>query len=192
MGLLTKLMAILGFNRREVNVLVVGLNNSGKSTLVNQLKPEEQRATEIVPTVGFNVEKFNNKNVGFTAFDMAGQGRYRELWEHHYKDCQGIIFVVDSSDGLRLVVARDELEALLDHQHIRSKRHLPILVFANKMDVRGALSAVQVSASLGLEKISNKPWHICASNAMTGEGLQEGIEWLTNQIRQSVMLEENS
>ncbi|XP_059489197.1 ADP-ribosylation factor-like protein 6 isoform X4 [Neocloeon triangulifer] len=147
--------------RREVNVLVVGLNNS-------------------------------DKNVGFTAFDMAGQGRYRELWEHHYKDCQGIIFVVDSSDGLRLVVARDELEALLDHQYIKTKKHLPILVFANKMDVRGALSAVQVSASLGLENISNKPWHICASNAMTGEGLQEGIEWLTNQIRQSVMLEASS
>jgi ADP-ribosylation factor-like protein 6 len=49
-----------------------------------------------------------------------------------------------------------------------------------------------VSASLGLEKISDKPWHICASNATSGEGLQEGIEWLTHQIRQSVQLEESS
>jgi ADP-ribosylation factor-like protein 6 len=123
--------------------------------------------------------------VGFTAFDMAGEGRYRELWEHHYKDCHGVIFVVDSSDALRLVVARDELEALLNHPHIQNRR-LPILLFANKMDVRGALSAVRVSASLSLERIPDKPWHICASNALSGEGLQEGIEWLTNQIRDIV------
>jgi ADP-ribosylation factor-like protein 6 len=63
MGLLTKLMAILGFGRREVNVLVVGLNNSGKTTVVNHFKPEERRAPEIVPTVGFNVEKFNSRFV---------------------------------------------------------------------------------------------------------------------------------
>lgn len=60
MGLLTKLMAVLGLNRREVNVLVVGLNNSGKSTVVNHFKPDDRRAAEIVPTVGFNVEKFTS------------------------------------------------------------------------------------------------------------------------------------
>ena len=52
---------------------------------------------------------FADRNVGFTAFDMSGQGRYRNLWEHYYKECQGIVFVVDSSDKLRMVVAKDEL-----------------------------------------------------------------------------------
>ena len=72
---------------------------------------------------------FSDRNVGFTAFDMSGQGRYRNLWEHYYRDCQvaiiitpdinldifhqGIIFVVDSSDRLRMVVAKDELDMLL-------------------------------------------------------------------------------
>lgn len=70
----------------------------------------------------------SDRNVGFTAFDMSGQGRYRNLWEHYYRDCQvetittdlylsafhqGIIFVVDSSDRLRMVVAKDELDMLL-------------------------------------------------------------------------------
>lgn len=58
------------------------------------------------------------RNVGFTAFDMSGQGRYRSLWEHYYHDCQGIIFVVDSSDKLRLVVAKDELDMLLQHPEV--------------------------------------------------------------------------
>ena len=56
---------------------------------------------------------FADRNVGFTAFDMSGQGRYRNLWEHYYKECQGIVFVVDSSDKLRMVVAKDELDMLL-------------------------------------------------------------------------------
>ena len=57
--------------------------------------------------------KLSDRNVGFTAFDMSGQGRYRNLWEHYYKECQGIVFVVDSSDKLRMVVAKDELDMLL-------------------------------------------------------------------------------
>jgi len=126
-----------------------------------------------------------DRNVGFTAFDMSGQGRYRNLWEHYYRDCQGIIFVVDSSDRLRMVVAKDELDMLLQHPDIQARR-LPILFFANKMDLRDAMSSVKVSQTLGLERLLDKPWHICASNAATGEGLQEGIEWLTGQIKENM------
>lgn len=126
-----------------------------------------------------------DRNVGFTAFDMSGQGRYRNLWEHYYKECQGIVFVVDSSDKLRMVVAKDELDMLLQHPDIRSRK-IPILFFANKMDCRDALSSVKVSQTLGLERIMDKPWHICASNAVTGEGLHEGVEWLTSQIKDQI------
>lgn len=185
MGFWDKLVNLLGLKKKEVNILVVGLNNSGKSTIINHFKNEEEKLTEIVPTVGFNVEKFRNQNVGFTAFDMSGQGRYRDLWEHYYKDCQGVVFVIDSSDRLRLVVVREELDLLLQHPDI-SGRRFPILFFANKMDVRDALSSVKIAAGLGLERILDKPWHICASNALTGEGLQEGVEWLTQQVREMV------
>jgi len=126
-----------------------------------------------------------DRNVGFTAFDMSGQGRYRNLWEHYYKECQGIVFVVDSSDKLRMVVAKDELDMLLQHPDIRARK-LPILFFANKMDCKDALSSVKVSQTLGLERIMDKPWHICASNAVTGEGLHEGVEWLTSQIKDTL------
>lgn len=113
---------------------------------------------------------------------MSGHGRYRDLWEHYYKDCNGIIYVIDSSDRLRLVVVKDELDLLLQHHDILNRK-LPILFFANKMDCKDALSSVKIAAALGLDKIMDKPWHICASNAITGDGLQEGVEWLTAQIR---------
>nr|CAD7589709.1 unnamed protein product [Timema genevievae] len=136
MGLWDKLVSLLGFKKKEVNVLVIGLNNSGKSTVINHFKNEEERTVDIVPTVGFNVEKF-----------------------------------------------KKELDLLLQHPDI-SGRRLPILFFANKMDLRDALSSVKIASGLGLERILDKPWHICASNAVTGEGLQEGVEWLTQQIRE--------
>lgn len=43
-----------------------------------------------------------DQGIAFTAFDMSGAGRYRNLWEHHFKSCQGIVFVIDSSDRMRL------------------------------------------------------------------------------------------
>ncbi|ESO88897.1 hypothetical protein LOTGIDRAFT_204362 [Lottia gigantea] len=185
MGLLDRLARWLGMKKKEANVLVVGLDNSGKTTILNYLKPEECKSHDIVPTVGFSVEKFANSSLQFTAFDMSGQGRYRNLWEHYYRECHGIIFVVDSSDKLRMVVAKDELDQLLSHQDIKNRR-IPILFFANKMDLRDSVSSVKCSSLMGLELIRDKAWHICASNAMTGEGLHEGVEWLTDQIKDLV------
>lgn len=74
---------------------------------------------------------------------------------------------------------------LLQHPDIRARK-VPILFFANKMDCKEAMSSVKVSQTLGLERIMDKPWHICASNAVTGEGLHEGVEWLTAQIKDGI------
>lgn len=182
MGFWDKLTNWLGMKKKEANIVVVGLDNSGKTTILNHLKPPEVQTQDIVPTVGFTVEKFQSNSLGFTAFDMSGQGRYRNLWEHYYPECHGVIFVVDSSDTLRMSVAKDELDELLQNQHIRSRR-IPVLLFANKMDLRDSISAVKVSNLLSLESIQDKPWHICASNALTGEGLSEGVSWLGDQVK---------
>ncbi|KAL8559203.1 ADP-ribosylation factor-like protein 6 [Nucella lapillus] len=182
MGFFDTLAIWLGMKKKEVSVLVVGLDNSGKTTIINHFKPNEAKNHDIVPTVGFNVERFTSKALSFTAFDMSGQGRYRNLWEHYYKECHGVIFVIDSSDKLRMVVAKDELELLLHHADLMGRR-IPVLFFANKMDMRDAVSSVKCSSLMGLDNIRDKPWHICASNAITGDGLNEGVDWLTDQIK---------
>ena len=100
----------------------------------------------IAPTVGFNVENFSKNNISFTVFDMSGQGRYRNLWEHYYKDVGGIVFCIDSTDKIRMCVAKDELEALLGHAELRD---VPLLFFANKMDrptAQSPIDCVQVRA----------------------------------------------
>ncbi|CAH1393742.1 unnamed protein product [Nezara viridula] len=180
-----KLSNFFGIKKKSVKVIMIGLNNSGKSTIVSLLKNDSEKSPEIIPTIGLNVEHFKYQNVFFTAFDMSGQGRYRYLWERYYRNCDGIIFVVDSSDRLRLAVAKEELYLLLQHPDVAGRK-LPILFLANKMDVREALSSVKIATAFGLDRIKDKPWHIFSTNALTGEGLQEGVEWLTEQLCQTV------
>ncbi|CAM9240287.1 ADP-ribosylation factor-like protein 6 [Lampetra fluviatilis] len=182
MRLLERLASWLGVRRRELHVVCVGLDNSGKTTVVNQLKPLSAQSQDIVPTIGFSVEKFTTASLSLTVFDMSGQGRYRNLWEHYYREAQAVIFVVDSSDRLRMVVAKEELDSLLAHPDV-SGRRVPLLVFANKMDLKESLSSVACSSLLGLPDVHQSPWHIVASNALKGEGLQEGVDWLQDQIR---------
>ena len=182
MGLLDKLSNFLSSKKKDANILVVGLDNSGKTSLLNQLKPADSKTLTIVPTVGFNVEKFQCKALNFTTFDMSGQGKYRNLWEHYYKEIDAIIYVIDSSDRMRLVVSKEELLNMVDHVELRN-RNIPILVFANKMDVKGAYSVQDVSEELELNQIRNKRLKIFGSNALNGDGVNEGIEWLAQIIK---------
>ena len=68
MGFFDKLASFLGLKRCECNVLVVGLDNSGKTTILNHFKPDEQKHLDIVPTVGFNVEKFKSRLFNLSMF----------------------------------------------------------------------------------------------------------------------------
>lgn len=180
MPLFGKLLNFLGIRKKQASVLVVGLDNSGKTTVINQFKPTTEKSSEIVPTIGFNVEKFTLKSLNITAFDMSGQGRYRNLWEHYYKGVEGVIFVIDSSDSLRMVVAKDELIMMTSHDDFKGK-HVPILFLANKIDLPDSMPVSKITQILALDSLEH-PWNIQATNAVTGEGLEEGIEWLCDQL----------
>ena len=79
------------------------------STIIQRLKPERARSTDVVPTVGFSVDEFRKSGCSFTVFDMSGAGRYRNLWTQYYRDAEAVIFVVDTADKLRLAVVKDEV-----------------------------------------------------------------------------------
>jgi ADP-ribosylation factor-like protein 6 len=77
-----------GSKAKKSQIIIVGLDNSGKSTMINFLKPAKYSQVDIAATVGFKVEKFSQQKIDFTCFDMSGQGKYRTLWEKYYKDCE--------------------------------------------------------------------------------------------------------
>ena len=186
MGLLSMIAAAFGFSKKEARILVIGLDNSGKTTIINYLKAKKGSPTsyEVTPTVGFQVEEFASNNIKFTVYDMSGQGRYRSLWEQYYSDAQAIIYVLDSTDKLRMCVAKEELWSLLGNEAIKSKT-IPVLFFANKIDIPGSLTPDQCMDELDLYKIREKPWHIISSNALNGAGIQDGIRWLCEQVGKS-------
>ncbi|WIA20041.1 hypothetical protein OEZ86_013696 [Tetradesmus obliquus] len=111
---------------------------------------------------------------------MSGAGRYRLLWEQYYLETQAVIFVVDSADRLRLVVAKDELDNMLANQQLG--RRVPLLFLANKMDLPSALTPVELAQAFHLEEIRERPWQIVPSNALTGEGLDRGMDWLAEKL----------
>ncbi|CAN6450998.1 unnamed protein product [Victoria cruziana] len=111
MGMALSRMIRMLFAKREMRILMVGLDAAGKTTILYKLKLGEIVTT--IPTIGFNVETVEYKNVSFTVWDVGGQDKIRPLWRHYFQNTQGLIFVVDSNDKDRIVEARDELHRML-------------------------------------------------------------------------------
>eukprot|EP01083_Nonionella_stella_P058373 152886_1 len=88
------------FGKQEAGVLMIGLDAAGKTTILYKLKLGEIVST--IPTIGFNVETLEYKNLKFTVFDVGGQDKIRALWKHYYDQANAIIFVVDSADVNRI------------------------------------------------------------------------------------------
>ncbi|ORX58103.1 ADP-ribosylation factor [Hesseltinella vesiculosa] len=196
-------------SKKEMRILMVGLDAAGKTTILYKLKLGEIVTT--IPTIGFNVETVEYKNISFTVWDVGGQDKIRPLWRHYFQNTQGVIFVVDSNDRDRISEARDELQRMLGEEELRDAH---LLVFANKQDLPNAMNAAEITDKLGLHSLRNRQWYIqsaCATSGkfsisrsplystfslfgqmkqrmltqffVIGDGLYEGLEWLSNILK---------
>ena len=165
------------FSKRECRILMVGLDAAGKTTILYKMKLGELITT--IPTIGFNVETVEYKNISFTVWDVGGQHKIRPLWRHYYQNTQALIFVVDSVDADRLPEAKEELHRMLNEDELRDA---VLLVFANKQDLPNALTAAEITDQLGLQFLRQRNWYIQASCGQTGEGLYEGLDWLVANV----------
>ena len=116
----------------------------------------------------------------FTVWDVGGQDKIRPLWRHYFQNTQGLIFVIDSNDRERVNEARDELMRMLNEDELRDA---VLLVFANKQDLPNAMNAAEVTDKLGLHSLRNRTWYIQATCATSGDGLYEGLDWLSNTLK---------
>ncbi|GKA59403.1 zinc finger MYM-type protein 1-like protein [Tanacetum coccineum] len=132
---------------------------------------------------GFNVETVEYKNISFTLWDVGGQDKIRTLRRHYFQNTQGLIFMVDNNDRDRVVEARDELHMMLNEDELRDA---VLLVFANKQDLPNAMNAVEITDKLGLQFLRQRHWYIQSTCATSGEGLYEGLDWLSNNIANKV------
>lgn len=166
------------FTNEEHKVIIVGLDNAGKTTILYQFLMNEVVHTS--PTIGSNVEEVVWKNIRFLMWDIGGQESLRSSWTTYYNNTEFVILVIDSTDRERLTITREELYRMLPHEDLK---RAAILVFANKQDVKGAMTATQISQQLNLTSIKDHRWHIQACCALTGEGLYPGLEWMATHLK---------
>ncbi|KAI7795260.1 ADP-ribosylation factor 4-like [Triplophysa rosa] len=163
--------------KKQMRLLMVGLDAAGKTTVLYKLKLGEVVTT--IPTIGFNVETVDYKNISFTVWDVGGQTTIRGLWRHYYQNTEGLIFVVDSSDRDRIEMAAEELNMMLQEDEMRD---VVVLVLANKQDLPKAMPVHELTDRLGLHALKNRQWYVQPTCAVLGSGLYEGLDWLSDQL----------
>lgn len=166
-----------------VHVVMLGLDSAGKSTVLYRLKFDQYVNT--VPTVGFNCEKVKGqtgkaKGVSFMIWDVGGQDKVRPLWRSYTRSTDGIVFVIDSVDTERLEEAKLEL---LRTARTPETMGVPVLLLANKQDLPGARESEEIEKTLNLKEVcQGRLWNVQSACAITGEGLDEGLEQLYQMI----------
>ena len=109
----------------------------------------------------------------------TGQKSIRPYWRNYYDQTDALIYVIDSADRRRMEETGIELQQLLDEEKLSN---VPLLVMANKQDLLNALTPAEITTELNLQELRERTWHILPCSARTGEGLQEGMEWLVEQV----------
>ena len=163
-------------SNKNCRVLMLGLDAAGKTTILYKLKLGE--VINSVPTIGFNVESVQYKKLNFQVWDVGGQTKIRQLWNHYYANTQALIYVVDSSDPERFALAKETLQGMLATDELRD---VPVLIYANKQDA--ALAKVsEIADQLGLATQRGRQWYVQGTCGLTGDGLYEGLDWVIKQM----------
>lgn len=166
---------------KQAHILLLGLDSAGKSTLLYRLKLAETLTT--IPTIGFNVEMVQlDTDLPLTVWDVGGQEKMRTVWDCYCENADGLVYVVDCSDGKqRLKDSCKEFTHILQNEHIKNA---PVVILANKQDLPGALSAEEITRIFKVKKLcSDRCWYVQPCSAVTGEGLDAGFRKLTEFVK---------
>ncbi|XP_032362614.1 ADP-ribosylation factor-like protein 13B isoform X3 [Etheostoma spectabile] len=183
---IVRLMSFRRKCQRKVTLVMVGLDNAGKTATVRGIQGENPE--DVAPTVGFSKVDLKQGKFDVTIFDLGGGKRIRGIWKNYYSESHGVVFVVDSSDVQRIQETRETMAEVLQHPRIAGK---PVLVLANKQDQEGALAEADIIENLSLEKLVNENKCLCQiepCSAVLGYGkkfdksIKKGMKWLLNNI----------
>ncbi|KAJ7456922.1 ADP-ribosylation factor family-domain-containing protein [Mycena latifolia] len=162
-------------------VLMVGLDDAGKTSLLNRLHRRELPLGVLpltTPSIGFTIGRIPYGRHSVTLWDFGGSDPIRPIWRLYFRTAHAFIFALDAAVPERFPTVEDELHRL--HRCISSV--FPLLVLANKIDLAGAVDLDAISEALGVEALaSTRPSRAIAVkgiSAMTGEGIEEALQWV--------------
>ncbi|KAK9320494.1 ADP-ribosylation factor family-domain-containing protein [Lipomyces orientalis] len=183
MGLLTTLRK-QKLKDKEMRLLMLGLDNSGKTTIVKQLLGEDVKS--VSPTLGFNIKTVEWDGYKLNIWDVGGQSSLRPFWRNYYEKTDAILWVVDASSLDRLQDCKVELDKVIQEDRLTGAG---LLILVNKIDIissdeiRKAVLDL-VSDTLQIDQITNHNCTIMACSAYTGENLKEGLSGTIEEIKQ--------
>eukprot|EP00041_Stephanoeca_diplocostata_P016975 m.337214 g.337214 ORF g.337214 m.337214 type:complete len:186 (-) comp20547_c1_seq2:1605-2162(-) len=180
MGILDLLRKLKGSQNKDLRLLILGLDNAGKTTILKKLADEE--ISNISPTQGFNIKTLQAKGFNLTLWDIGGQRKIRPYWKHYYENVDVLVYVIDSSDSARFEETGEELTELLQEEKLAN---VPVLIFANKQDLPTASQASVIAEGLELTSSRNRIWQIQPCSAVSGEGIQDGLKWVLTNMKKS-------
>lgn len=158
---------------KELRILLLGLDNAGKTTLLKHLASED--VNQVTPTAGFNIKSVSADGLKLNVWDIGGQAKIRPYWKNYFDNTDVLIFVIDSADHARTEEAVNELLDIMDHEKLKN---VPVLIFANKQDAKNALEIAKIEDLLDEDKFINRTWHVQPCSGRNGVGVKEGMEWL--------------
>ena len=175
--ILSRIIEFFTKNRNNFKIIILGMQNAGKTTILYRLSLGTFIKT--TPTIGSNVEELTYNNVKFQAWDLGGQSSTRTVWDVYYMNTDAVVFVIDSQDDEFSEDSKEEFHKLLHNSNLKNAI---ILIFANKQDLPGAKPLNKLIEEYELNKIKNHIWTIQPCSAVKGDGLIDGIKWLSDQL----------
>lgn len=188
-SLISGLMHYL-FKRSEYFILIVGLDNAGKTCLLEKFKTIHKPTYKGLPpekissTVGLNVGKVDIGSLRLIFWDLGGQMDLQCLWDKYYKEVHGVIYAIDSTDRDRLRDSKDAFDQMIEDHALDG---VPLLVLANKQDVEGALTIPEIKAVFNesAPKLGVRDCKVQNVSAITGQNLKMALEWLSSSVQRN-------
>ena len=160
--------------KQEMELTLVGLQNAGKTTLVNVIATGGF-SEDMIPTVGFNMRKVSKGKLTIKLWDLGGQPRFRSMWERYCRGVNAIVYVVDSSDSEALATAKTELHDLLAKPALEG---IPTLILGNKNDLPTAIGVDELIATLSLKSLANREVCCYSVSAKNSVNMDITMDWL--------------
>lgn len=179
------------FQKDEYYVLILGLDNAGKTTYLEKTKTiftknyKELQPNKITTTVGLNIGRIHIGGIIINFWDLGGQEDLQSLWDKYYAESHGVVYVIDSSDHDRLQESREAFEKMLGSETLTG---VPLLVVANKQDIEGCLSVNDIKTAFheSASQIGRRDCTVLSASALKGVGVDDGIKWMSQCIQRNV------
>lgn len=174
-------LGYLGLYNKKANLVLLGLDNAGKTTLLHMLKYD--KVTQSKPTNHPCSDELKMGNLRLNTFDLGGHEGARKIWQDFFPTVDGILFLVDIADPNRFAEAKKELEEVCSTPILEK---IPIAVLGNKADKKGAVQEYELREALDINSIlskGNRPLELFMSSITQKAGYPTALEWISKYLK---------